>query len=520
MRDDDGAQDFLRTKSGAELREPPGGPVDGRAPPLPVERPPGSTVCLGPPGGGDVVPAAPGARRPGRRGRRRRGSWPPARGRPRPAAAVASASAWRKVGLSLMPPSTRSVGDGEPGVGLGRLHEVGAALGDPLEHGPHDLRPPAAAGEAEQRAPGAVVPARACRGRAGPGRTRRRRLSSQRLATSWLSAARVDDAEVVAEPLDVGAGRQHDRLDAPGRHAVAAPGHDREAAARRPARSNRGRSAAEVQVEHAAGAEGDLGLAGRDAALADAGCDCWSPTSAAMGGAPSRAVAGAEDAGGVDDGRAGCARGMRSASRTLSSQPLASPRSSPVTRRVGGVGDVEGALGEVPGQPGVDGADAQVAACGRDRPSRGGRRPWWPRRSGRGGCRRPGARGTCRRCAGPASRCPGPTGSPVARSHTMVDARWLVMPTASTGPASASTGRASSRAVGGHDGGVELAPARARATTAATAGAPRRRWWRRAAPPRPAGRSCRLDDEDGHGRVLSAHSRWRRTGRAGRACRG
>ena len=30
---------------------------------------------------------------------------------------------------------------------------------------------------------------------------------------------------------------------------------------------------------------------------------------------------------------------------------------------------------------------------------------------------------------------PGPTGSPVARSQTMVVARWLVMPTASTGPA-------------------------------------------------------------------------------------
>ena len=44
------------------------------------------------------------------------------------------------------------------------------------------------------------------------------------------------------------------------------------------------------------------------------------------------------------------------------------------------------------------------------------------------------ARGTRRSCAGPASRCPGPTGSPVARSHTIVEPRWLEMPTASTGP--------------------------------------------------------------------------------------
>ena len=32
---------------------------------------------------------------------------------------------------------------------------------------------------------------------------------------------------------------------------------------------------------------------------------------------------------------------------------------------------------------------------------------------------------------------PGPTGTPVALSHTMVDARWLAMPTASTGPPAA-----------------------------------------------------------------------------------
>ena len=102
---------------------------------------------------------------------------------------VASASACTKVGLSVMPPSTRSDGIVRPGVGLGRLDEVGAALGHALEHGPHDLRALAAAGEAEQRAAGAVVPARACRGRAGRARRRRRRWSSQRLATSWLSAA-------------------------------------------------------------------------------------------------------------------------------------------------------------------------------------------------------------------------------------------------------------------------------------------------------------------------------------------
>ena len=41
-----------------------------------------------------------------------------------------------------------------------------------------------------------------------------------------------DDAEVVAQPFDVGAGGQHDRLDAPGVDAADPPAHDREGSAR------------------------------------------------------------------------------------------------------------------------------------------------------------------------------------------------------------------------------------------------------------------------------------------------
>ena len=73
---------------------------------------------------------------------------------------VASASAWVNVGLALIPPSTRSVVDRQAGVGLGRLDEVGAAVGDALEHGPHDVGRGRAPGEAEQRAARAVVPRR------------------------------------------------------------------------------------------------------------------------------------------------------------------------------------------------------------------------------------------------------------------------------------------------------------------------------------------------------------------------
>ena len=73
---------------------------------------------------------------------------------------VASASAWTNVGLSVMPPSTRSVGIAMPAVGLGRVDEVGAAVRDAFEHRADDLGAAGAAGEAEQRAARAVVPRR------------------------------------------------------------------------------------------------------------------------------------------------------------------------------------------------------------------------------------------------------------------------------------------------------------------------------------------------------------------------
>ena len=41
---------------------------------------------------------------------------------------------------------------------------------------------------------------------------------------------------------------------------------------------------------------------------------------------------------------------------------------------------------------------------------------------------------------------PGPIGSPVARSQTIVDARWLEMPTASTGPGGVERGARCGRA--------------------------------------------------------------------------
>ena len=91
---------------------------------------------------------------------------------------LASARAWTKVGLALMPPSTRSVGDRDAAVGLGRLDQVGAPVGDALEHGPHDLGPARAPGEAEQGAAGAVVPVRRAQAEQGGDEARRSPVSS------------------------------------------------------------------------------------------------------------------------------------------------------------------------------------------------------------------------------------------------------------------------------------------------------------------------------------------------------
>ena len=85
----------------------------------------------------------------------------------------------------------------------------------------------------------------------------------------------------------------------------------------------------------------------------------------------------------------------------------------------------------------------------------------------------------------------GPTGSPVARSHTIVEARWLAMPTASTGPALGQHGAGDVERDLGHAGRVELDQAGRRRVRQQLPVLARRRWWRRAARPRPAARSSR-----------------------------
>ena len=57
---------------------------------------------------------------------------------------------------------------------------------------------------------------------------------------------------------------------------------------------------------------------------------------------------------------------------------------------------------------------------------------------------------------------PGASGFPVARSQTMLEALWLAMPTASTGPPSRERGLRHGEDGVGHQPGVELHQARRR----------------------------------------------------------
>ena len=138
----------------------------------------------------------------------------------------------------------------------------------------------------------------------------------------------------------------------------------------------------------------------------------------------------------------GCTSGS-SARGTAKSSSSSSLQSSVVeveqhrARRVRHVGRVHRAAGQLPEQPRVDRAEREPApraprlARGSTRASS---RRSTDRASGRcaRGSRRPAARGTARRCAGPATRSRGCTGSPVARSQTIVVSRWFAIPIASS----------------------------------------------------------------------------------------
>ncbi len=122
-----------------QLGDPRRRPLDGVAPTVPVER---LTPARGPAAGlHDPVGVAESSHTPTASPARNAApsvvasaTGDTSTGRP-----VASARAWTNVGLALIPPSMRSASIGQPGVGVGRLDQVGAALGDALEDGPHEV---------------------------------------------------------------------------------------------------------------------------------------------------------------------------------------------------------------------------------------------------------------------------------------------------------------------------------------------------------------------------------------------
>ena len=191
---------------------------------------------------------------------------------------------------------------------------------------------------------------------------------------------------------------------------------------------------------------------------------CWSPAMPQMGGAPGRAVAAPMA---PDESTMRRQHGRRDAEpleqRRRPSRWSAGSTSAVTAALVASVTWRASALSpprEGPGHPGVDRAEAELAALGPgaigvDRVE-DGHRPWWPTRWAPGGSPRPAARGRCRRCAGPASRCPVRRAVPVARSHTMLEARWLAMPTPATGPPSRSAALRHLEHASAMRGGVEL----------------------------------------------------------------
>ena len=241
-----------------------------------------------------------------------------------------------------------------------------------------------------------------------------------------------------------------------------APAHDRERAGR-PAGVERRAVLTEAHVEHPAGAERDLGQSrparspGRSATPAGRRRRRRSPARRRS------AVASPMMPGRVDDPRQhrrpGCAGGRApSSSKWVPSCGEQAPH-----RGVRQVGDVVRALGQVPDEPRVGSAEAQVPLDGRDRPRRGCWRSWWRTGWERSGGPRRRGRGSRPRCGGPAIPGPGRPARPVARSHTMVD-RPLVGDADALRPARtrSSTSRAQSSAASAYAVGVELDEARDR----------------------------------------------------------
>ena len=228
---------------------------------------------------------------------------------------------------------------------------------------------------------------------------------------------------------------------------VVAPRDDRERAGRARARRTSGRVGAEHEVEHAAGAERDLGVGRAARSPGRRATPAGRRASAAIGGAPGERRGLADDAGSSRRSPAASRRGCASASSSVVVPARDGRRASrPVTAAL-----VASVTCTAPFES-VHATHVSTVPKHRSRrrprsaSCRAATAPWWP--TGSGASRQPCARSarhapTVRRSCQP---MPGPTGSPVARSQTIVEPRWFEMPTPSTGPPSASAAAGQCRA--------------------------------------------------------------------------
>ena len=257
-------------------------------------------------------------------------------------------------------------------------------------------------------------------------------------------ARRLDDAEPVAQPLHHRAGDERaalERVARPRRRAstptvVSSPFCDGTGAR------------AGVHQHERAGAVGALGVAGGEAGLAEqrrlliAG-DARDRDAVGQPGHAARLAVALRRAAHLGQHRARHAEQRRTARRAPVERVQIEQQRA---RRVRHVGDVRRAAGQPPDEEAVDGAEAELAALGaraqRRRRCRAATAAWCPRSTDRApGPVRALNSSSChaafssaqtsavRRSCQTIALC---SGLPVARSHTSVVSRWLVMPMAAT----------------------------------------------------------------------------------------
>ena len=285
-------------------------------------------------------PRRPTSRGPCRPGRRRPGWWPRSPVRPRSARPTASARAATKVGLADMPPSTAQRVDGHGRVGLGRLEEIGAPMGDALEHGPHHLGPPGAPGDAHEGAARPEVPHRGAQAEqgghephvAGVRAQRPPPCPSRRRMSMMPRSSRSHSTHVPAESMTAST----PQVWCPARcqatmGKVPAP----------PRRTKPGRSSPTHRSSIPPVPKVALASPGRVQPCPTSEA-CWSPAMPQMAGAPGQRARPRPPGPTSRRWRGRTDRGMRSASSMASSQSAPSAAEQPGDPGVGGVGDVQG----------------------------------------------------------------------------------------------------------------------------------------------------------------------------------